>query len=116
MENPSGQVLVIFGASGDLAKRKLLPALFALHCGGFLPENFAIIGAGRTAMDSEEYRRSRADDIKKHARASAADFGKLGSFMELVNYVSFDTDNPSEYSRLAEFAAEVRAARGFPTT
>ena len=49
MENPSGQVLVIFGASGDLAKRKLLPALFALHCGGFLPENFAIIGAGRTA-------------------------------------------------------------------
>lgn len=64
MENPSGQVLVIFGASGDLAKRKLLPALFALHCGGFLPENFAIIGAGRTAMDSEEYRRSRADDIK----------------------------------------------------
>lgn len=114
MENPSGQVLVIFGASGDLAKRKLLPALFALHCGGFLPENFAIIGAGRTAMDSEEYRRSRADDIKKHARASAADFGKLGQFMELVNYVSFDTDNPSEYSRLAEFAAEVRARAGIP--
>ena len=50
MENPSGQVLVIFGASGDLAKRKLLPALFALHCEGFLPKNFAIVGGGRTEM------------------------------------------------------------------
>ena len=53
MENPSGQVLVIFGASGDLAKRKLLPALFALHCEGFLPKNFAIVGVGRTEMNSE---------------------------------------------------------------
>ena len=96
MENPSGQVLVIFGASGDLAGRKLLPALFALHCGGFLPENFAIVGAGRTAMDSAEYRKSRAEDIKKFARAAAADFGKLDSFMELVNYVGFDTGDPAE--------------------
>ena len=103
MENPSGQVLVIFGASGDLAKRKLLPALFALHCEGFLPKNFAIVGVGRTEMDSDQYRQSRVDDIKKFARVTAADFSKLDTFLSLVEYANFNTDNPNEYSKLADF-------------
>src|SRR5206468_5122215 len=48
--------LVIFGASGDLAKRKLIPALFHLQESGYLPENFAVIGFSRTPMSDEAYR------------------------------------------------------------
>ena len=114
MENPSGQVLVIFGASGDLAKRKLLPALFALHCEGFLPKNFAIVGVGRTEMNSDQYRQSRADDIKKFARTTAADFSKLDAFLSLVEYANFNTDNPNEYSKLADFIEKVRQLKNIP--
>ena len=114
MENPSGQVLVIFGASGDLAKRKLLPALFALHCEGFLPKNFAIVGVGRTEMNSDQYRQSRADDIKKFARTTAADFSKLDAFLSLVEYANFNTDNPNEYSKLADFIEKVRRLKNIP--
>ena len=114
MENPSGQVLVIFGASGDLAKRKLLPALFALHCEGFLPKNFAIVGVGRTEMNSDQYRQSRTDDIKKFARTTAADFSKLDAFLSLVEYANFNTDNPNEYSKLADFIEKVRQLKNIP--
>ena len=65
MEKPENQILVIFGASGDLTKRKLLPSLFGLHMRGLLPDKFRILGAARTEMSADEYRKRRRDDIIK---------------------------------------------------
>src|SRR4029079_886155 len=48
--------LVIFGASGDLAKRKLIPALYHLQAGGYLPERYAVVGFSRTPMSDDAYR------------------------------------------------------------
>ena len=48
--------LVIFGASGDLARRKLVPALWSMFQGRVLPEPFAVVGVGRTQMDNEQFR------------------------------------------------------------
>ena len=50
MKTASNQLLVIFGASGDLTGRKLLPSLYELHVRGLLPERFCILGAARTAV------------------------------------------------------------------
>src|SRR3954471_17890456 len=49
-------VMVIFGASGDVTKRLVVPALYNLLCDGLLNENLAILGTGRTAMDDNEFR------------------------------------------------------------
>ena len=56
---PGPTTLVIFGATGDLAARKLLPAIYNLGLGGLLPERFEVIGIGRRAGDSEAFRRAR---------------------------------------------------------
>ena len=62
---PSSSIIVIFGASGDLAHKELLPALFALYCLNFLPKNFAIIGFDRIEFDNEGYRTEMRNAIEK---------------------------------------------------
>ena len=56
MKTASNQLLVIFGASGDLTGRKLLPSLYELHVRRLLPERFCILGAARTEYSDDEYR------------------------------------------------------------
>ena len=68
MSAPPPQAIVIFGASGDLTKRKLLPAFYHLFLEGLLPEGFVIVGYARTEMDDEAFR--------EHAREAIATYGK----------------------------------------
>ena len=60
--------LVIFGASGDLARRKLIPALWSLYAARTLPEPFAIIGTARTAMTDDEFRTRMREAVTEFAR------------------------------------------------
>src|SRR5260370_24983360 len=60
-------VLVIFGAAGDLTKRKLIPSLYHLKKSNLLPDNFAVIGVARAEINDEELRRRLSDDIGKFA-------------------------------------------------
>src|SRR5262245_1841640 len=60
--------IVIFGGAGDLAHRKLLPALYNLHLDGLLPPHTAIVGTGRKAMTDDEYRDFARDGIKQFSR------------------------------------------------
>jgi len=62
------QAAVIFGASGDLTKRKLLPAFWHLWLQRRLPKGFALVGYARSAITSEEFRQSAFDDITKFAK------------------------------------------------
>ena len=57
MPTASPCALVIFGASGDLAKRKLIPAIYELAREKFLPEKFALVGYSRSPMSDDEYRK-----------------------------------------------------------
>jgi glucose-6-phosphate 1-dehydrogenase len=61
-------VLVIFGASGDLTKRKLFPALYALAYRHMLPERFAVLGTARSPMSTEEFRKAMEEAVREHAR------------------------------------------------
>src|SRR5712691_6333350 len=65
---PEPCVLVIFGASGDLTKRKLVPALYALAFRRLLPERFAIVGVARTEGTDEEFRARMEEAVREHAR------------------------------------------------
>src|SRR5947209_5653957 len=63
---PAGpNALVIFGASGDLTKRKLIPALINLKRDKLLPENFAVIGMSRSPMSDEDFRQRMTEDLRK---------------------------------------------------
>lgn len=66
-------IIVIFGASGDLAKRKLLPAIYGLAKEKLLPEQFALMGFARTAMDDAGYRQDCAQSLTSYASAPADD-------------------------------------------
>lgn len=99
MSNASltSQILVIFGASGDLAHRKLLPALFSLFQQGLLPPSFAIMGVGRTELETETYRQELRDSLWA---GEATDF--LESFLDCLYYTHIQTDQESDYAVLAQ--------------
>jgi glucose-6-phosphate 1-dehydrogenase len=71
MPTPKDQVIVLFGATGDLAKRKLLPGMFHLAQGGLMPERFRVVGAARRAIGEEEFRRLAREAIDESGRDSA---------------------------------------------
>lgn len=75
MKNPRNQILVIFGASGDLTKRKLIPALFKLFCQNLLPEKFAVLGASRTPLSDDDFRK-RAGEFLENGK-EAENFKKM---------------------------------------
>src|ERR1700728_3537852 len=81
---PDPCIVVIFGASGDLTKRKLLPALYHLEQSGFLPKDFAVLGVARRALETT-FGPDMKDGIVKGGGVKE-DEAKLAPFMERVQY------------------------------
>jgi len=96
--------LVIFGATGDLSKRKLLPALYNLAHEGALPERFNLIGSSRSAMSDDEFREVARESIKEFSRRKPDD-QVLSGLLENVRYVSGTFDDDSVYDKVKEHAA-----------
>jgi glucose-6-phosphate 1-dehydrogenase len=93
--------LVLFGGTGDLAWRKLMPALFQAFRHGTLPEGGRIIGVGRDDLSSEQYRtlmQSRFDKVDLSKRPSAEEFAR---FAALLDFVRMDLSKPDDYAHLA---------------
>src|SRR5262245_35936194 len=67
-KTPDPCTLVIFGASGDLTHKKVMPALYALAVRGLLPERYAIVGVARTGGDDETFRKDMQSAVQQHAR------------------------------------------------
>ncbi len=88
--------LVIFGASGDLAQRKLVPALFGLHLKGRLPAGFRLLGFSRTPHTDETFRQALEAEISSQALDPAA----WPAFSEQLGYVTGDPTNEVDLSRL----------------
>ncbi len=98
-------LMVIFGASGDLTKRKLIPALFNLRRGGLLPDQFAVLGVARQELTDEELRRRVDDDL---AACDEPDDPECRSWLlERVYYLGGDVTRPDAYERIAARAAEL---------
>jgi glucose-6-phosphate 1-dehydrogenase len=95
---PDPGILVIFGASGDLTKRKLLPALFHLRQNGLLPKEFAIVGVARRPL-GDEFANDMREGIVSFGAVDASD-SKLDDFVANISYYALNFDDPQDYAGL----------------
>ena len=101
--------LVLFGGTGDLAWRKLMPALFQAFRHGTLPQGGRIIGVGRDDLSAEQYRaliRARFDGVDLAKRPSDGEFER---FAALLDFVRMDLSKPEDYAKLADTLAQRHA-------
>lgn len=109
MRKPQNHILVIFGASGDLTRRKLIPALADLHEQDLLPEKFAVLGLGRTVLSDAEFRENMKEGIKAH---SAKKGEKTDNFSDYLHYYAFNTKDENEYGGFREKLESLNAEKG----
>src|SRR3954447_1174332 len=95
-----GTALVIFGATGDLARRKLLPAIYNLAHEGALPERFNLIGVSRREQSDEEFRDFARESISEFSRREPDD-QVLDGLLERLSYIGFSFDDQDAFGKLA---------------
>ena len=99
MYKPADHILIIFGASGDLTRRKLIPALRELQKLGLLPDKFAVLGIGRSSFKDESYREMISNYMEDP-----------GEILPLLHYLSMDPEDGEAYPRLAEHLAKMSSS------
>jgi glucose-6-phosphate 1-dehydrogenase len=104
-------IFVIFGASGDLTRRKLLPAIYNLAESGHLPERFAIVGVARPAIDEGEYRARMRQQVL-HAEGEPLDPDKWARIEQRLHYVSGEFHDPALFERLRALFARLQKDEG----
>jgi glucose-6-phosphate 1-dehydrogenase len=107
---PQPCALVIFGGTGDLAARKIVPALYNLALQRLLPAAFAVVGAARADLTAEQFRESLHADLAKYSRTKPINEDVWRSFAENVHYVS--TRDSEGYETLRHRLAEIDVSAG----
>src|SRR4028118_2146183 len=95
-------VLIIFGGTGDLTKRKLIPAFYNLYLDKWLGDQFAVIGMGRTSYSDEQYRERLKEGIGEFSRRGRPEDGQWASFAQSITYLQSEIANAEAYTQLAE--------------
>ncbi len=104
-------VMVIFGATGDLTKRKLIPALYNLAGVNLLSRDFAIVGMARRELSTEAFRQQLSQEIKEFATTSVkADLWDW--FLQRIHYLSGDSQDVGAYQKLKDLLAQVSQQHG----
>ena len=98
---PGATLFVIAGATGDLAARKLLPALYNLFVEEWLPDHFAAIGVGRGALDDEAFRRHARESVDQFSRRGRADEARWSALAPALTYLRGDLATPATTRALA---------------
>ncbi|WP_147653836.1 glucose-6-phosphate dehydrogenase [Vulcaniibacterium gelatinicum] len=101
-------LLVIFGATGDLAQRMLFPSLYGLHADGLLPERLRILGTARGGHDADAFRALVAAAVQRQVPAREFDRDRLDGLLARLDYVAADTRDAADMARLG---ARIRALR-----
>ncbi|MGH7825774.1 MAG: glucose-6-phosphate dehydrogenase [Candidatus Binatia bacterium] len=114
-KRPHAAVLVIFGASGDLTKRKLIPALYNLALQKRLPERFAVVGYARSEMNHEVFREKMRAAVREFSRTGLKDETVWEQFASTLYFVSGGYEEPNGYQHLKEFVDQFdRGSRVLP--
>src|SRR5262245_39955043 len=103
--------LVIFGASGDLTKRLLMPALFNLKCDRLLSEQFAIVGMAMDELTTEQFRERMSNDIKQFATRKTVDETVWSAFRNHLYYTPGRFDDPAAFAKLLELVKQLDKER-----
>ncbi|MCF8225155.1 MAG: glucose-6-phosphate dehydrogenase [Bacteroidales bacterium] len=111
MQRTEPHILVIFGASGDLTRRKLIPALYKLYSGKLLPEQFGILGIGRTSFNDGSYRDYIGETVSGTGNSEGND---NKGFLDRVHYLEMDPADESGYPHLETKLSELRKSYGIP--
>src|SRR4249919_362098 len=106
---PGPTTLVIFGATGDLAARKLLPAIYNLGLGGLLPERFEVIGIGRSAGDRDAFHRHAHEAIATYSR-TAIEADAWRALEPRLDFLNGDFDDPKLFEALRSKIEEKEGA------
>ncbi|HJZ11715.1 MAG TPA: glucose-6-phosphate dehydrogenase [Acidobacteriota bacterium] len=104
--------VVIFGASGDLTKRKLLPALYSLAQQNLVASGFSIVGTARTAMTHEAFRTATGEALKEFGETGPLDTTVWKNFASGLYYVPTDPGNAQSYGNLSELLDQIDRERG----
>ncbi len=102
---PPPTLLFIFGGSGDLNYRKLTPALFNLYIDDWMPDQFSIVGIGRSEFTDEKYRAHLLEGIQLFSRRKDKQDGKWAAFEKNILYLQLDVSDASVYKKLHECIA-----------
>lgn len=95
--------IVIFGASGDLTQRKLIPALYSLACDDLLSPDTRVIGMGRTEFTDKSFREHLKEGVREHARLKPDDLSKnWEDFSQRISYIIGDYDDPKVYQTIQQ--------------
>lgn len=97
---------VLFGSTGDLAKRKIYPALFNLYLGQKLPKSFSVIGVGRRDLSDVEFQARVKDSLYTFSRHLINDKSKKEEFVKSFSYCQMDINNKEEYKKLLELVQQ----------
>ena len=102
-------VLVIVGASGDLTKRLLMPALYNLACDGLLPDDFAVVGMARGDMNTESFRAQQREEIARFHTRRSFDEQRWQWLESRLHFTAGEFGDPAAYAQLRELVAKVAA-------
>jgi glucose-6-phosphate 1-dehydrogenase len=105
-------VLVIFGATGDLTRRKLVPALWSMFQSRVLPEPFAVVGVGRSEMSHEQFRTRMREAVTDFARVQPPSQKVWDRFAQSLFYHAGNTDDAALYDGLGRAIAKIEQERG----
>ncbi len=106
---PSNPVIFfIFGATGDLTSRKLIPALYNLFLQKWMPDNFAIIGMGRTAYTDENFRQLLAEKLENASGKEDANNDQLNEFKRHIYYQSSEISDDNTYLAQADWIRKLK--------
>jgi glucose-6-phosphate 1-dehydrogenase len=99
---PPPTAMVVFGGSGDLAHRKIVPALYNLELHRLLPQNFAFVGSSRSEYSDEEYRADMRKAVEEFSRTQPIQHQVWESFANRLHYVSGSSSDPDTYARIGD--------------
>src|SRR3989440_1845308 len=104
--------VIIFGATGDLTKRKLVPALYRLVQERLVPGEFAVVGAARSEMSHDDFRGKMKEAIAQFSEAKRVDDEIWDSFAQGLYYLPVNIDQPADYAKLSDLLDEIDRKRG----
>src|SRR5258708_6367900 len=109
LHGPGQCVMVLFGASGDLAKRLLVPALYNLACDGLLPKRFALVGVAMDELTTEQFRERMSRDIRRFSTRRQFNEDVWRDLEARLYYPAGRFDDATTFTRLASIVATVDA-------
>ncbi|HEY9287099.1 MAG TPA: glucose-6-phosphate dehydrogenase [Candidatus Dormibacteraeota bacterium] len=109
---PDPAVMVIFGASGDLTARKLMPALYNLTLNRYLPTGFSVVGVANTPWSDQEFRQHMEEAVKKNSRTQPVDQSVWHTFAQSLSYVPMGFEDKDGYRKLDAALQQIDQERG----